>query len=187
MTVIRKILPTERSLYRAHLLRLDRADRYARFTGTLSDESVARHCAGLDWSRTILIGAFLNGELRAAVELCSDRILWPNEAEFGVSVEKELQGQGIGSILIRRALTVARNRSIGRVHIQCLAENVRMRALARRFGGRATLECGEIAASFDLPPPNQFSYALEALEDGAGAFNSLLASFASGATDRVAA
>jgi len=187
MPVIRKILPTELPLYRAHLLRLDRADRYARFTGTVSDESLARHCASINWSRTIVIGAFLDGELRAAVELCSDRVLWPNEAEFGVSVEKELQGRGVGSTLIRRALTVARNRSVGRVHIQCLAENVRMRALARRFGGRSSIECGEIAASFELPPPNQFSFALEALEDGAGAFNSMLASFASGPQQRVAA
>ena len=45
MPVIRKILPTELPQYRAHLLRLDRADRYARFTGTLSDEAVERHCA----------------------------------------------------------------------------------------------------------------------------------------------
>lgn len=187
MSVIRKIMPTELPQYRAHLLRLDRADRYARFTGTLSDFSVERHCAAIDWGRTTLIGAFLNGELRAAIELCSDRILWPNEAEFGISVEKELQGQGVGSTLIRRALTVARNRSVSRVHILCLAENIRMRALARRFGGRSTMECGEIAASFDLPPPNQFSLALEALEDGAGAFNSLLARFATSPVDRVAA
>ena len=187
MPVIRKIMPTELPLYRAHLLRLDRADRYARFTGTLSDESIERHCAGIDWARTTLIGAFLNGELRAAVELCSDRILWPNEAEFGVSVEKELQGRGIGSTLIRRALTVARNRSIGRVHIQCLAENTRMRALTRRFGGKTTIECGEIMASFALPPPNQFSLALEALEDGAGAFNSILARFSTSHGERAAA
>lgn len=187
MPVIRKILPTELPLYRAHLLRLDRADRYARFAGTVSDESLARHCATIDWTRTTLIGAFLNGELRAALELCGDRVLWPNEAEFGVSVERELQGRGVGSTLIRRALTVARNRSIGRVHMLCLAENIRMRALARRFGGRIAMEYGEITARFDLPAPNQFSFALEALEDGSGAFNSMLASFSSGHDQRAAA
>ncbi|MGF7175602.1 GNAT family N-acetyltransferase [Azospirillum doebereinerae] len=187
MTVIRKILPTELPLYRAHLLRLDPADRYARFAGTVSDEVLERHCAAIDWTRTTLIGAFLNGELRAALELCGDRVLWPNEAEFGISVETELQGRGVGSTLIRRALTVARNRSIGKVHMLCLAENIRMRALARRFGGRMEMEYGEITARFDLPTPNQFSFALEALEDGSGAFNSLLASFSSGQSDLAAA
>ncbi|CAO3446692.1 GNAT family N-acetyltransferase [Azospirillum largimobile] len=174
MPVIRKIMPTELPQYRAHLLRLDRADRYARFTGTLSDEAVERHCAAIDWGRTVLLGAFENGVLRGVVELCGDRILWPDQAEFGISVESELQGKGVGSTLVRRILTVARNRGIRHVHMMCLAGNVRMRALARRFGGRLALDGGEVAALFELPPPNQFSLALEALEDGSGAFNSIL-------------
>ncbi len=175
MPVIRKIMPTELPQYRAHLLRLDNADRYARFTGTLSDEAVERHCASIDWGRTVLLGAFEDGVLRGAVELCGDRILWPDQAEFGISVESALQGKGIGSTLVRRILTVARNRGIRHVHMMCLAGNVRMRALARRFGGRLALDGGEVAALFELPPPNQFSLALEALEDGSGAFNSILA------------
>ena len=47
-------------------------------------------------------------------------------------------------------------------------------SLARRFGGRLALDSGEITSRFELPPPNQFSLALEALEDGTGAFNSIL-------------
>ncbi|CAO3413589.1 GNAT family N-acetyltransferase [Azospirillum endophyticum] len=174
MPVIRKIMPTELPQYRAHLLRLDRADRYARFTGTLSDEVVERHCAAIEWGRTVLLGAFVDGVLRGAVELCGDRILWPEQAEFGISIESVLQGRGVGSTLVRRILTVARNRGIRQVHMMCLAENVRMRALARRFGGRLALDGGEITSLFELPPPNQFSIALEALEDGTGAFNSIL-------------
>ncbi|MBP2299474.1 GNAT family N-acetyltransferase [Azospirillum picis] len=174
MPVIRKIMPTELRLYREHLLRLDRVDRYARFTGTLSDDAVKRHCAAIDWGRTVLLGVFADGTLRGAVELCGDRILWPNQAEIGVSIEKAMQGQGVGSTLVRRILTVARNRGIRQVHMMCLADNVRMRALARRFGGRLALDGGEITAQFELPPPNQFSIALETLEDGNGAFNSIL-------------
>ncbi len=187
MSVIRKVMPTERGQYMAHLLRLDRADRYARFTGTTSDQLLERHCAAIDWSRTTLIGAFLQGELRAAIELRCDRMLWPNEAELGVSVETDLQGHGIGGTLFRRALIVARNRSIGRVHVLSLAENARMRALIRRFGGVVWTEHGEVAASFTLPSPNQFSLALEALEDGAGAFNSLLDRFSTAHGERLAA
>ncbi|CBS87342.1 GNAT family N-acetyltransferase [Azospirillum lipoferum] len=174
MPVIRKIMPTELPQYRAHLLRLNRSDRYARFTGTLSDEAVERHCAAIDWGRTVLLGAFEDGVLRGAAELCGDRILWPDQAEFGISVESGLQGKGVGSTLVRRILTVARNRGIRHVHMMCLPENVRTRALARRFGGRLALEGGEVTALFELPPPNQFSFALEALEDGSGAFNSIL-------------
>ncbi|WP_042696482.1 GNAT family N-acetyltransferase, partial [Azospirillum sp. B506] len=169
-----KIMPTELPQYRAHLLRLDRADRYARFTGTLSDEAVERHCAAIDWGRTVILGAFEDGVLRGAVELCGDRLLWPEQAEFGISIESGLQGKGVGSTLVRRILTVARNRGIRHVHMMCLSENIRMRALARRFGGQLGLDAGEITSVFELPPPNQFSIALEALEDGSGAFNSIL-------------
>ncbi|MBP2295323.1 GNAT family N-acetyltransferase [Azospirillum rugosum] len=174
MPVFRKLLPAELAQYRAHLLRLDRADRYARFTGTVSDETIAKHCAKLDWGRTILLGVFDQGELRGAVELCTDRLLWPHEAELAISVEKGLQGRRVGTTLVRRALAVAANRGIRRVHMMCLSDNVRMRALSRKFGGRMSLQDGEIAVAFDLPHPTQFSLALEALEDGAGAVNAML-------------
>ncbi|WP_042442985.1 GNAT family N-acetyltransferase [Azospirillum sp. B510] len=174
MPVIRKIMPTELPLYRAHLLRLDRADRHARFAGTLSDEAVERHCAAIDWGRTVILGAFEDGALRGAVELCGDRALWPEQAEFGISIESGMQGKGVGSTLVRRILIVARNRGIRHIHMICLSENIRMRALARRYGGRLAPEGDETIALFELPPPDQFSIALEALEEGSGAFNSIL-------------
>lgn len=174
MPAFRKLLPAERGQYLAHLMRLDRADRYARFTGTVSDDIIQQHVANLDWGRTILVGAFVQGELRGVVELCTDRLLWPNQAELAISVEKGLQGRKVGTTLIRRTMTIAANRSIQHVHMICLADNVRMRALARKYGGRMELEGGEFSVSFDLPRPNQFSLALEALEDGAGAVNTML-------------
>lgn len=174
MPIYRKLLPTERHRYLAHLLRLDRADRHARFTGTISDSVIERHCRAIDWGRTTIIGAFLQGELRGAVELCTDRMIWPHRAELAISVEAGLQGLGVGTALVRRALTVARNRRIEEVHMLCLASNRRMRALAFRFDGSAELDGGEMTISIVLPPPNQFSFALEAMEDGAGAFGAML-------------
>ncbi|HYG88858.1 MAG TPA: GNAT family N-acetyltransferase [Azospirillum sp.] len=173
MPVLRKLLPAERHRYREHLLRLDRADRYSRFSGTVSDEVIKRHCAAIDW-RPMVVGCFDQGELCGAVELCTDRLVWPNQAELAVSVEKPFQEQGVGSALVHRMLTIARNRRIERVHMLCLAENRRMRALSRRFGGHMELDGGELTVTFDLPPPNQFSLALESFEDGAGAIGAVL-------------
>lgn len=187
MSVYRKLLPTELPRYRAHLLRLDKADRYARFTGTVSDEGIRSHCERLDWGRTLLIGAFDRGELRGAVELCTDRRLWPDEAEFGISVEKGWQGAGVGGELIRRVFNTARNRTVRRLHMICLADNRRMRALAKRFGATIDHDGAEVFAQFDLAPPNQFSFALEALEDGAGAVNAVLAHLGGRSTGRVPA
>jgi GNAT superfamily N-acetyltransferase len=174
MPVFRKLLPQERRRYPGHLCRLDRGDRYARFTGTISDAVIERHCATLDWGRTLVVGCFHQGELRGAVELCTDRLIWPDQAELAVSVEKPFQEQGVGSALVRRALTIARNRGITRVHMLALAENRRMRALARRFGGAMEMDGGELAVHIELAPPNQFSLALEAVEAGAGAVGVLL-------------
>lgn len=174
MPVYRKLLPAERHRYPGHLLRLDRTDRYARFTGTVSDAVIERHCTTIDWGRTLVVGAFHQGELRGAVELCTDRLLWPDEAELAVSVEKPYQEQGVGTALVRRALTIACNRRIKRVHMLCLADNRRMRALARRCGGSVEQDGGELDIAIALPPPTQFSLALEAVEAGAGAFGAVL-------------
>jgi len=174
MPVYRKLLPTECHRYRAHLLRLDRADRYARFAGTVSDDTIERHVRTLDWNRTIIVGCFYQGELRGAVELCTDRTAWAEQAELGVSVEPLLQERGVGTTLVRRALTIARNRGISRVHMLCQADNRRMRALSRRFDGTLELEGSELTVTIDLPPANQFSLVLEAFEDGAAAVGTVL-------------
>lgn len=174
MPIYRKLLPTEFPLYAEHLLRLPGADRYARFAGTVSEEIIRRHCESMDWTRTTLIGAFNNGVLVGAAEVCTDRALWPGAAELALSVDRTAQSCGVGGQLARRALTMARNRNIAAVHMLCLAGNHRMRALARRFGGVIEMDAGEAAIVFRLPPPNQFSVALEALEDGAGVITSVL-------------
>ncbi len=186
MPVYRKLLPAEHHRYPGHLLRLDRNDRYARFTGTVSDSVVERHCARLDWGLTTIVGCFHQGELRGAVELCTDRLIWPNHAELAISVEKPFQEQGVGSALVRRALTIARNRRIERVHMLCLPDNRRMRALARRFGGTMEVDGGEVAIAIALPPPNQFSIGLEAMEDGAGAVGAILDRWQRAGADRAA-
>lgn len=174
MTNYRKLLPTEHPQYAEHLLRLSPADRYARFAGTVSDATIRRHCAKIDWTRTTLIGAFHHGRLVGAAEICTDRALWPGKAELALSVDAAAQGYGVGGQLARRALTWTRNRNILQAHMLCLAGNHRMRALARRFGGAIEMDAGEVAIVFNLPAPNQFSLALEALEDGAGVITSVL-------------
>lgn len=187
MPVYRKLLPAEHHRYPGHLLRLDRTDRYARFTGTVSNAVIERHGLTLDWRRTIVVGGFHRGELRGAVELCTDRLLWPHQAELALSIEKPFQEQGVGTALVRRALTIARNRGIERVHMLCLADNRRMRALASRFGGTMDLDGGELTVSITLPPPNQFSLTLEAVEAGAGMCGAVLDQWQGARPDKAAA
>lgn len=174
MTVYRKLLPAERHRYQEHLLRLERVDRYSRFSGTVSEETIVKHCQDLDWRYTILVGCFVKGTLRGAVELRTDPKLWADNAELAITVERGCQGHGIGRELMRRSLTVARNRSLRHVHMMCLRDNRRMMALAREFGGRVMIEEGEFLTDFALPWPNQASYMVEAIEDGHAALNAVI-------------
>lgn len=174
MTVYRKLLPAERRRYKDHLLRLDRADRYSRFSGTVSEETIERHCQESDWRYTILLGCFVKGELRGAVELRTDPTLWADNAELAISVEKGFQGLGMGRELMRRSLNVARNRSIRHVHMMCLRGNRRMLSLAREFGGKVAVEEGEFLTDFAQDWPNQTSLMVEAIEDGQAAVSAVL-------------
>lgn len=174
MTVYRKLLPTEMRHYQAHLLRLDHEDRYARFAGMVSDAMIQNHCEGMDWRSTLVVGCFIGGELRAALELRTDSAPWPEEAELALSVEHSWQRQGAGAALMRRALIVARNRRIRRIHMICQISNRRMQALARKFDGVIERDGGEASGAIELSRPNQVSLMLEMLDDGTAAFNIVL-------------
>ncbi|WP_035692996.1 GNAT family N-acetyltransferase [Azospirillum halopraeferens] len=185
MPVLRKLFPAEWDRYERHLLRLDPHSRLMRFAGNTSDAAITQRCRTLDHGRTVIVGCFVQGELRGAVEIAVDRTLWPRDAELAFSLEAPFQGLGLGAVLMERALTIVRNRRIRRIHMLCLHENRRMRALVRRFGGALTFDGGELLAVFDLPPPNHLSLAVEAMEDGAGAVGAWLSAIAP--TERFAA
>lgn len=167
MAAYRKLLPVEMPLYEAHLLSLPREDRYARFCGAVSDVVVSRHVERFDWARGLVLGAFDRGALVGAAELRLDPG-WPGRAEVAVSVGTGHQGRGVGAELVRRVLTVARNRAIADVTLHCLATNGRMRAIVRRLGGAVAAEAGEAQGRVRLPWPDQLSLLREAMEEGAG-------------------
>ena len=174
MTVYRKLLPTDLNAYRDHLLRLSANDRYARFCGFKTDEAIVGYCRGIDWRFTIMVGCFVRGELRAVAELRTEPKVWPGEGELAVSVEPGFQNQGLGSGVIQRILTVARNRTVRRLVLICLISNRRMQAIVRKFLG--TLECdmGEATGWIEMPWPNQLSLMQEALDNSAALVNGVL-------------
>jgi RimJ/RimL family protein N-acetyltransferase len=167
MYVYRKLVPAEIGLLHDHLLRLTPEDRHCRFAGFVSEERIAEYCSRVDWFRTIVIGSFIDGTLRGVAELRLDdpRVGW--RAELAVTVELEWQSRGIGTELLRRAITVCRNRAIRSIYMICLVANRRMQRIARRFDGDLIIADGEAEAKVALPFPDQFTLAREFLEDGA--------------------
>jgi GNAT superfamily N-acetyltransferase len=166
MYVYRKLVPAEIGLFHDHLLRLTAEDRHCRFSGLVSDARIAEYCANIDWFRAIIIGCFVDGTLRGVAELRLDdpRLGW--RAELAVTVEHEWQSRGIGTELLRRAITVCRNRAIRSIYMICLVANRRMQRIARRFEGELVVADGEAEAKVALPFPDQFTLAREAFEEG---------------------
>ena len=133
MILYRTLLAGELQRYRNHLLRLDGVDRRSRFLVPTSDPIIETHCDGLGRGWSMTIGAFKEGVLRGAVELVGDGR--SDIVELAVSVEAEVQNDGVGTELVRRAVLSARNRGIKRITMVCLRDNRRMQRICRKIDG----------------------------------------------------
>jgi len=173
MHVVRTLLPTEFGLLREHLLRLDSEDRQRRFAGQLSDGAVAAHVEAIDRFRAIILVWIEDGVVRGAAELLRFGAPAGTHAELAVTVEKPWQDRGIGTELLRQALTIARNRGLEQVLMVCLAENGRMRHLADKFHGKLIDLGGEIEANVRLLAPDAWSLWLEAIDQSQAAVGTM--------------
>jgi GNAT superfamily N-acetyltransferase len=171
--VIRKLWINETDAYRDHLLRLDRDSRYRRFSGTVSDDFVARHAATANEAGVVVYGFFHDGVLRGAAEL---RPLgtFTSEAEAAFSVEQPWQSHGVGTVMLERTLLSARNRGIKSLHMHCLAENQRMQQLARKFEAEFSFDFGSVVGEVDPPRSTPLSLLREAMADGHDLANAIL-------------
>lgn len=172
MRIIRTLLPTEFGLLKDHLLRLAPEDRRLRFTGQCDDATVSRHADGLDRFRAVVVAWIEQGEVRGAAELLRFDPPGAQRAELAVTVEAGWQDKGVGTELLRRALTIARNRRMEQIFMVCLAENSRMRHLAEKFHGRMIELDREVGATVDLIAPDGLSLWQEAMDLGHAAVGS---------------
>jgi acetyltransferase len=116
-----RIFHSRRSIERSELARLTQIDYEREF-------AFIAEAAGPDGRPETL------GAVRAVTD--PDNV----EAEFGIIVRSDLKGSGLGALLIDKLLRTLREHGTRRVVATVLAENDRMRGLARRFGfveGRA--------------------------------------------------
>jgi RimJ/RimL family protein N-acetyltransferase len=163
--VIRRLGKGERDRLLEHLLRLGSEDRHLRFGGHAGDERIRAYCAGLDWSRSVVLGCLVAGELRAAGELKLIDEIRSCTAEITVSVEVPFRGRGVGTELCRRLAVRARNRFVKKIHMLCLLDNRRVQRIARRLGGALVFYPGEVEAEIGLPWPEPLSMAEEWLDE----------------------
>jgi GNAT superfamily N-acetyltransferase len=117
---------------------------------------------------SVVHGYFFEGVLRGAAEM---RPLGPGfsrEAEAALSIEQDWQSHGIGSALLDRTLLAARNRGIRTLHMACLANNRRMRDLARKFAAELSFDFGGVVGEVTAAQPTPLSVLRELVADNHG-------------------
>ena len=113
-TEIKVLGPTAIEDYHAHLVRLDRKSR---FPGE-DDRSIDAHCLDLVAASAILIGAYVDGVMRAAAEIVPDRTA--RRAEAAITIETGYQDRGFERELTAQVIDEARRYHLHdlRVHEQ---------------------------------------------------------------------
>lgn len=139
----RRLHREDAPLLKEHLLSLPAEDRWLRFCGPIQDERIITYCTGLDWSRVIVVGCFVDGVIRGAAELIPAPDT-PGHAELGIAVQGGYKQHGLGSELLRRVIVLARNRFLSTIRLVFLSENRSMRRLAKKFGAELSRERSEI-------------------------------------------
>jgi GNAT superfamily N-acetyltransferase len=165
---IRKLWPTETDKFRDHLLRLDADNRRMRFASPVSDQFISDYAARMTEMGSIVFAYMSDDRVMAAAELRKLSVNWEPDAEAAFSVEAPYQHNGIGTALMGHVIRSARNRCVKHLYMSCLAENWRMRAIARKYHAKLRFEYGEVMGEIIPNEPNHFSYFGEVIDDRVG-------------------
>ena len=150
----REVGPGDGAGVLAHLERLTPDDRHLRFCGTVKDDGLARHVAGI-WEREgFALGAFDGplwdgpfhraGPVRALVEIA----IAGEVAEFAISVDAEHRRAGVGTYLLQTAARLVALR--GTAHLVAVTSpgNHAMIGLAQASGAAIETDAGETTLTF---------------------------------------
>lgn len=161
----RHLNPSHRPALLAHFAALSRRDVYLRFGTYLSAESIAAYVNGIDFSRSTVLGVYGDElELLGVTHLCPEQ----GVIELGISVLANARRRGIGTLLMRRALSHARVVGAGQLFMHCLAENADLMRLARAAHASISFSHDEADGFIHVPPATPFSAAVEFTEEQMG-------------------
>jgi GNAT superfamily N-acetyltransferase len=144
---IRGLSPVDSLAFRQHLGRLDAESLHNRFAMTVSADfldAYATRCFALG---ELVYGYAEHDILRGSAEM--RRLAEPDghDAELVFSVEAGWRNRGVGGALFEKMIAAARTRGIERLHMNCLAWNRPMQALARKFQAEIHFEPGDIVGT----------------------------------------
>ena len=161
----RHLSPSHRPALIAHFGALSRRDLYLRFGTFIGPESIAAYVDGIDFARSTVLGVYGDElELLGVAHLCPERSV----IELGISVLASVRRRGIGTLLMRRALSHARLVGARQLFMHCLAENADLMRLARAAHADISVSHDEADGFIHVPSVTPFSAALEFAEEQIG-------------------
>jgi len=169
MTVIRKLMPYEYDLYRAHLMALDAESKRLRFAYPIADETITELCNRINQNKddhVIFIAEDENLDVIGAGHIG----LEGDKMELAFSVLPDHQGEGIGDQLMKRCIQYCRNRGITKGYMVCLSHNAKIKHLCTKNGIKMHSEYGETIADIELPMGNPATLMHEAYVSNLAAF-----------------
>src|SRR5271166_1784777 len=139
--VFRPLATGDLDSFRAHLLRLNKQDRYSRFEGSVADTVVADYAEySLRTACSTAYGAFIDGALVGVGEV----FFFGELPEIALSVDREFRRQGIGRRLMECVLQDAGKFGFDSITFHCLADNCGVRTLAKNFGVKFQFDGSEL-------------------------------------------
>ena len=113
-----------------HFTRLSMEDRRLRFGYCPTDELIEKYVQNAFTEKDSWFGCL--GDRGEIVATSHISVLPDGEAEFGLSIDKEFRGKGLGNQLFERAVSACKVKGITGIFMQCLSENMAMRHMASK-------------------------------------------------------
>jgi GNAT superfamily N-acetyltransferase len=154
--VLRLVRPDDKELLREGLARMSPESRYRRFfapkTELTADE--LRYLTEIDQVRHVAIGATsADGARGLGVARFIALPEEPGAAEAAVVVTDDVQGRGLGSLLLQRLVAAARERGVERFVLEMLGSNKGMADLVRALAPTATCKVDHGIMRMELTLP----------------------------------
>lgn len=158
--LLRLVTPEDMELLRRGFERWSQESRYARFFSAKSKltDAELRYLCDVDQETHFALGATreADGEGLAIgrfIRLPDDQLGAPVTAEAAIAVADEVQGQGLGRILLEKLTAAARERGIERFRCEVLGSNASMKGLIEHIAPVRQVEvsAGVMSIDFDLP------------------------------------
>lgn len=150
--------------YGRHLKNLSDDDRYTRFCYNIKNEHIDQLILNILYNQQEhhLFTATLEDKIVGFGHLAREG----NDWELAVSVDSDLQGQGIGDKIMSFMIPWAKIHGVHNVFMHCITKNQKIQHLAVKHGLRTVeRDGGEITSKVELPKATAVEYTAEFLKE----------------------